>query len=99
MEVSGRNRILSAYCSCKKGVTFRFGEEEKATEDLRLKENIIMKDRLLKAFFASITVALGITIVTIVQNEDVSFVKTGLYATVAFIVDFVFSYIYDQKKR
>ena len=58
-----------------------------------------MKDRLLKALFMSITVALGITIVTIVQNEDVSFVKTGLYATVAFIVDFVFSYIYDQKKR
>ena len=58
-----------------------------------------MKDRLLKALFVSITVALGITLVTIVQNEDVSFVKSVLYAIVAFIVDFIFSYIFDKKKR
>jgi len=58
-----------------------------------------MKDRLLKALFFSITVALGITLVTIVQNEDVSFVKSGLYAIVAFIVDFFFSHIFDKKKR
>ncbi len=58
-----------------------------------------MKDRLLKALFASTTVVLGITFVTIVQNEDVSFVKLGLCAIVAFIVDFIFSYIFDKKKR
>ncbi len=58
-----------------------------------------MKERLLKALFVSITVALGITLVAIVQNEDVSLVKPGLYAIVAFIVDFIFSYIFDKKKR
>ena len=58
-----------------------------------------MKERLLKALFVSITVALGITLVTIVQNEDFSFVKSGLYAIVAFIVDFIFSYIFEKKKR
>ena len=58
-----------------------------------------MKERLLKALFVSITVALGITLVAIVQNEDVSLVKPGLYAIVAFIVDFIFSYIFEKKKR
>ena len=58
-----------------------------------------MKERLLKALFVSITVALGITLVTILQNEDFSFVKSGLYAIVAFIVDFIFSYIFEKKKR
>ena len=58
-----------------------------------------MIERLLKALFVSITVALGITLVAIVQNEDVSLVKPGLYAIVAFIVDFIFSYIFDKKKR
>ena len=58
-----------------------------------------MKERLLKALFVSITVALGITLVAMVQNEDVSLVKPGLYAIVAFIVDFIFSYIFDKKKR
>ena len=51
---------------------------------------------LLKALFVSITVALGITLVTILQNEDFSFVKSGLYAIVAFIVDFVFSNIFEK---
>ena len=55
-----------------------------------------MKERLLKALFVSITVALGITLVTIVQNEDFSFVKSGLYAIVAFIVDFIFSHIFEK---
>lgn len=58
-----------------------------------------MKDRLLKVLCVSITVALGITVVMIMQNENVSFLKSGLYAVVAFIVDFVFSYIFDKKKR
>ncbi len=58
-----------------------------------------MKDRLLKALFVSISVAIGITLVTIVQNEDFSVFKSGLYAIVAFIVDFIFSYIFDKKKR
>ena len=66
-----------------------------------------MIERLLKALFVSITVALGITLAAIVQNEDVSLVKPGLYAIVAFIVDFIFayiadfifSYIFDKKKR
>ena len=57
-----------------------------------------MKERLLKALFMSITVALGITLVTIVQNEDFSFVKSGLYAIVAFIVDFIFSYFLKKRK-
>lgn len=58
-----------------------------------------MKDRLIKVLSVSITVALGITLVTTVQNEDFSFMKSGLYAIVAFIVDFVFSFIFDKKKR
>ena len=58
-----------------------------------------MKDRLLKVLCVSIIVALGITVVMIMQNENVSFLKSGLYAVVAFIVDFVFSYIFDKKKR
>lgn len=58
-----------------------------------------MKDRLLKVLSVSITVALGITLVTTVQNGDFSFMKLGLYAIVAFIVDFVFSFIFDKKKR
>ena len=57
-----------------------------------------MKERLLKALFVSITVALGITVVTILQNEVFSFVKSGLYAIVAFIVDFIFSYIFEKRK-
>ena len=58
-----------------------------------------MKERILKALFVSITVALGITLVTILQNEDFSFVKSGLYAIVAFIVDYIFSCFFDKKKR
>lgn len=58
-----------------------------------------MKDRLLKALFVAIVVALGITLVMIIQNEDVSLVKSGLYAIIAFIVDFVITYIFDKKKR
>lgn len=66
---------------------------------LKFMEIKIMKARLLKALFVSITVALGITVVMIVQNENVSFLKSGLYVVVAFIADFVFSYIFDKKKR
>lgn len=58
-----------------------------------------MKERLLKALFVSITVALGITLVMIVQNEDASFLKSVFYAIVAFVVNFVFSFIFDNKKR
>lgn len=57
-----------------------------------------MKDRLLKALFVSIAVVIGMALVKVVQNDDVSFVKLGIYAIVAFIVDFVFSYIFDKKK-
>ena len=74
-------------------------ERLKVHEALKLVEVKIMKERLLKALFVSITVALGITLVTILQNEDFSFVKSGLYAIVAFIVDFVFSNIFEKKKR
>ena len=58
-----------------------------------------MKDRLLKALFVAIVVALGIALVMIIQNEDVSLVKSGLNAIIAFIVDFVITYIFDKKKR
>ena len=58
-----------------------------------------MKDRVVKALFVSISVAIGITLVTIVQNEDFSVFKSGLYALVAFIVDYIFLYIFDKKKR
>lgn len=71
----------------------------KAHDYLNLTEVKILKERLLKALFVSITVTLGITLVTIVQNEDFSFVKSGFYAIIAFIVDFIFSYIFDKKKR
>ena len=78
---------------------FQLCEELKARKNLKFVEVKIMKERLLKALFVSITVALGITLVTILQNEDFSFVKSGLYAIVAFIVDFVFSNIFEKKKR
>ena len=58
-----------------------------------------MKDKLLKALFVAIVVGLGIALVMIIQNEDVSLVKSGLYAIIAFIVDFVITYIFDKKKR
>ena len=58
-----------------------------------------MKDRLLKALFVAIVVGLGIALVMIIQNEDVSLVKSGLYAIIAFIVDFVITYIFDKKKK
>lgn len=58
-----------------------------------------MKDKLLRALFVSIVVALGITLVMIMQNETFSLVKSGLFAIIAFLVDFVFSCVFDKKKK
>lgn len=58
-----------------------------------------MKEKLLKALFASIVVTLGITLGNIVQNESFSLMRLGLCAIVTFIVDFGFTCIFDKKKE
>ena len=58
-----------------------------------------MKERALKAVFVAISIALGITLVTFINGEEFSFVKPGLYAIIAFIVDFIFSFLFDKKKK
>lgn len=58
-----------------------------------------MKERVLKALFVAISIALGITLVTFINGEEFSFVKPGLYAIIAFIVDFIFSFLFDKKKK
>ena len=58
-----------------------------------------MKERVLKALFVAISIALGITLVTIINGEDFSLVKPGIYAIIAFIVDFIFSFLFDKKKK
>lgn len=58
-----------------------------------------MKERILKALFVAISIALGITLVTLINGEEFSFVKPALYAIIAFAVDFIFSFIFDRKKK
>ncbi len=57
-----------------------------------------MKEKAQKAVFAAVTVALGITFVTLVGG-DFSLFKTGLSAIVAFMVDYLFSCIFEAKKK
>ena len=57
-----------------------------------------MKERLLKALFVAITIALGLSLVTLINGEDFSLVKPGLYAIIAFIVDYIFSFLFDKKR-
>ena len=63
------------------------------------KENTTMKERVLKAVFVAISIAFGITLVTFINGEEFSFVKPALYAIIASIVDFIFSFLFDKKKK
>lgn len=63
------------------------------------RENATMKERVLKAVFVAISIALGITLVTFINGEEFSLVKPALYAIIAFAVDFIFSLIFDRKKK
>lgn len=58
-----------------------------------------MKETLQKAILAAITVALGITFVTLVKGEGFSLFKTGLSAIVVFIVDYLFTCLFEAKKK
>ncbi len=58
-----------------------------------------MKERVQRAMMAAITVALGITFVTLIKGEGFSLFKTGLSAFVAFIVDYIFNYLFGVKKK
>ncbi len=58
-----------------------------------------MKERLQKAILAATGVAIGITLVTLIKGEGFSLFKTGLYAFVTFIVDYIFTYLFEAKKK
>ncbi len=58
-----------------------------------------MKERVQKAISVAITVAIGITFVTLIKGEGFSLFKTGLCAFVAFIVDYIFTYFFEVKKK
>lgn len=60
-------------------------------------EKTTMKKRILKAIFVAISIAFGITLVTFLYGEEFSLVKPGLYAIIAFIIDFIFSFLFDKK--
>ena len=57
-----------------------------------------MKERLLKALFVSISIAFGLTLVTLINGEEFTLVKPIVYAIIAFTVDYVFSYLFDKKR-
>jgi len=58
-----------------------------------------MKERVQKAISVAIMVALGITFVILIKGESFSLFKIGLSAFVAFIVDYIFSYLFEVKKK
>ncbi len=58
-----------------------------------------MREKVLKAASASVTVALGVTFVSVIGGEGFSLLKTMLCMVVAFIIDFIFSLIFYAKKK
>lgn len=58
-----------------------------------------MKERVQKAISVAIMVALGITFVILIKGERFSLFKIGLSAFVAFIIDYIFSYLFEVKKK
>lgn len=58
-----------------------------------------MKEKLIKAILVAIITAIGITLVTLMNGESFSLFKTGLYAVVAFVVDYIFSCVFDKSKE
>lgn len=60
-------------------------------------EKIEMKENLVKAIFIAVVTAIGITMVMLMKGENFSLFKTGLYAVIAFVVDYIFSYIFDKR--
>ncbi len=57
-----------------------------------------MKENLKKALLAGISVAIGITFVTLIKGEGFSLFTTGLYGLVTFIIDFICSLIFNKKR-
>lgn len=58
-----------------------------------------MKEKLIKALFVGIAVAIGITAVMLIKGEKFSLYTTGVYGLVAFAVDYIFSLIFNKTKR
>lgn len=56
-----------------------------------------MKERLMRAILVAVVAAIGITLVTLMQGERFSVLRTGLYAVVAFVVDYIFANLFDRK--
>ncbi len=52
---------------------------------------------LVKAIFIAVATAIGITVATLMKGDSFSLFKTGLYAVVAFVVNYIFSYIFDKR--
>ncbi len=57
-----------------------------------------MTKSLKKALFAAITVALGINVAMLLKGEGFPLWQTGLYTSVTFVVDFLFSLLFGRKK-
>jgi len=58
-----------------------------------------MKERAQKALLVAVSVAIGITLVTLVGVGDFSLVETGIAAVVSFVVDYLFSFLSETKKK
>jgi len=58
-----------------------------------------MKERLENALLMAIAASVGITLVTYIQGEPFSLFKAALYAIVTFVVDYIFSYLFDKKRK
>ncbi len=58
-----------------------------------------MKENLIKALYAGVMVAIGIIFVMLIKNEEFSLLKIGISALAAFTVDYLFSLIFNKKKR
>ncbi len=55
-----------------------------------------MKENLTRALLSGIGVAIGITLVMLIKGEEFSIFTTGLYGLVTFIVDYIFSFIFNN---
>ena len=58
-----------------------------------------MKEKFGKAIVTAVIISLGITVATCLKGDSFSIAKAGLYAVVAFAVDFLFSLLFDKKKK
>jgi len=59
---------------------------------------IEMKEKAQRALLAAVIVVVGITFVMLVNGEGFSLFKTGLYAAVAFVAEYFFSWLFEGRK-